>query len=348
MESKKTHTSNGCSFSREEIEQQLQRLLQAPQFCDAPRLCKFLSFVVLKTIDEDPKTITSYEIAIDAFHRSTNFDPNDPYIRNIAVLVRKALSAYYDDAGPTSENRIRIEIPRGNYLANFDFFNQETEVSKKRQHTNTSHTALSDSRKTSNPYISNFDSISSPINKFEPRTFHHKSNLNSLQLVKPTLVICPIAGFGNEEHGDTKAIAEIIKAEITSGFSQPNNFNVVSLPNYGFSDQSKKNESSLSSHYVDYILIGKYKIADDIVLLNIELSESLPGAEYQSNPSKLDRAIVVSEFLRFKIDTFYFSGNDELKELSKRLKNILNQRTKAYINTGTIGNTSTSPAIKEY
>ena len=331
MESRETYKSTKGLFARDELERQLQRILKTSPFCDSPRQRNFLSFVVTKTFDENPDVITSYEIAIDAFGRSPDFDPSDPYIRNIAVLVRKGLNSYYNEqlSNPASKDRIRIEIPRGNYRASFSIFNNnssDTNASTtiKEQYTGPGDSNIIENRADLKPRVKSinknlrrtdeFISIK-PVNRFDSST--HTGH-------KPILAIKPFVSFGNAKSSQPESIGEILSAEIITGFSHSDSFRLVSFSNAKFTQEIKKHSSTQPSINANYLLNGKYQIVEGIILLNVELSENVPGVINEENISYSNTVIVFSELLRIELDSFYSKKNEELQNLSKRIKVELN------------------------
>lgn len=326
MESRETYRSTRSLFTPDELEQQLQRILQARPFCDAPRLRKFLSFVVKKTAEENPEVITSYEIAIDAFGRSSDFDPNDPYIRNIAVLVRKALDAYYKELTkkPVCTDLIRIEIPRGNYLAKFTSIKNLPVASKTRHRTNLADIEDIDSRYRTKPKITQI-SKNSPhfenhisVNDNKPKNNNHQCN-------KPLLAISPFVSFGSENCIEQEAIGEILAAEIITGFSQSESFGVFSLLNSETPKNSRNQLSVQPAIKADYLLNGKYQITEGVILINIELSKFPTRDSSHTDIFDTKATIIFSELLRLKLDSFYSKRNEELQTIGKRVKMELNQ-----------------------
>lgn len=99
------------------IEQHLKNILASREFANAQRLQVFLKYVVQETLAGRGSRIKGPSIAMGAFGRGSDFDAQDPYVRNIAREVRRALERYYLDRG--ENDPIRIEIPAGNYMPRF-------------------------------------------------------------------------------------------------------------------------------------------------------------------------------------------------------------------------------------
>ena len=86
-------TSAWCD--QDQVLAQLERILQSEQFRKSNRLGRFLTYVVEQTLARNPETIRSYNIAVEVFGKGENFDPGDPYVRNIARLTRQSLAACF-------------------------------------------------------------------------------------------------------------------------------------------------------------------------------------------------------------------------------------------------------------
>jgi len=58
------------------VRQNLKSILESPEFVTKPRLRKFLTYVVDHSLSGGT-TLKGYHIAIDAFDKANDFDPND-------------------------------------------------------------------------------------------------------------------------------------------------------------------------------------------------------------------------------------------------------------------------------
>jgi hypothetical protein len=100
------------------VREQLGRITADNAFRGAPRLSHFLTFVVEATLAGRAATIKAYTIAVEAFGRGSDFDPqNDPIVRVEAGRLRAALARYY--TGPGCDDPLVIELPRGTYVPVF-------------------------------------------------------------------------------------------------------------------------------------------------------------------------------------------------------------------------------------
>ncbi len=97
-----------------EARDELQRLIDDPDFHCSDRNKKFLTFVFEETLRGQGTSIKAYSIAVDVFGRPPSFDPAaDPIVRIEATRLRTALAHYYDQYRHRSD--IRIELPKGHY-----------------------------------------------------------------------------------------------------------------------------------------------------------------------------------------------------------------------------------------
>ncbi|PZN98891.1 MAG: hypothetical protein DCF30_12935 [Hyphomicrobiales bacterium] len=101
------------------IREGLVRILASDAFRAAPQLSAFLSFVVERVIAGRGSELKGYTIAVEAFGRPADFDPQtDPIVRVEAGRLRRALAQYY--AGEGAGDPVRITMPVGAYVPAFD------------------------------------------------------------------------------------------------------------------------------------------------------------------------------------------------------------------------------------
>lgn len=102
----------------EDIRAQLDRVLASDIFRSAPQLTAFLSYVVEQALAGRASELKGYTIAVEAFGRPAEFDPqSDPIVRVEAGRLRKALNLYFAAEGV--RDPLRITIPVGAYVPNF-------------------------------------------------------------------------------------------------------------------------------------------------------------------------------------------------------------------------------------
>jgi len=106
-------------FSKEVINQQLQKIFRDAQFVNSDILRKFLSFIVDQTLLGHANWLKEYTIATNVLNKPTNFKPQENGIVRIhAGRLRRALNHYYNDKGAL--DALRISVPKGSYIPVFD------------------------------------------------------------------------------------------------------------------------------------------------------------------------------------------------------------------------------------
>lgn len=94
---------------------QLDKLAASSHFASAPRLYKFLRYVVEAKLGGEFGRLCQTQIANDVFGRHDHFDPAiDSVVRVEAARLRTKLRDYYDSDG--REDLIRFELPKGGYI----------------------------------------------------------------------------------------------------------------------------------------------------------------------------------------------------------------------------------------
>ena len=107
------------SAAPDTVRAELERILASSQFDASPRNRRFLQYVVEETLANRAERIKGYTIATEVFGRDPSFDPQtDPVIRIEASRLRRSLERYYLTTG--LHDPIRIDIPKGSYVARFE------------------------------------------------------------------------------------------------------------------------------------------------------------------------------------------------------------------------------------
>ncbi len=108
----------GAAVSEAEIRHALQQALAAPAFASAPRMARFLNYVVEETLAGRSDRLTGYTIGVDVFDREADFDPGiDSIVRVEARRLRRTLA---DTRGDNAAGaRVAIELPKGSYVPQF-------------------------------------------------------------------------------------------------------------------------------------------------------------------------------------------------------------------------------------
>lgn len=105
-------------FSKEEIYQQLQRIITDPILAGSEILQRFLLFIGQETIEGRSNQLKEYTIAVNVLNKPVNFDPRqDAIVRIHACRLRRALNNYYKQSG--ASDPIHISMPKGSYILTF-------------------------------------------------------------------------------------------------------------------------------------------------------------------------------------------------------------------------------------
>ncbi|GAB2179291.1 hypothetical protein [Dongia sp. agr-C8] len=103
-----------------EVRAHLELLLHSEALAISERNRRFLAYIVEETLAGRGDRIKAYNVALTAFDRTDDFDPQtDPIVRIEASRLRRALEHYYLTAGKA--DALRIEIPKGSYVASFSY-----------------------------------------------------------------------------------------------------------------------------------------------------------------------------------------------------------------------------------
>jgi TolB-like protein/Flp pilus assembly protein TadD len=102
------------------VRAELDRILASHLFSSAPRQSNFLRFVVNRTLEGRKDDIKEFVIATEIYGRGSTYDPQvDSIVRVEASRIRQKLRDYY--AGEGKSNPVRLQIPRGSYVPEFEF-----------------------------------------------------------------------------------------------------------------------------------------------------------------------------------------------------------------------------------
>lgn len=111
--------SSSPSLPREVVVRELETILASETFVNSSRLSRFLRYVVEQTLDGRGERLKEYQIGVDVFERSRDYDQRtDPVVRVEARQLRFKLSEYY--AGPGVNDEVVISLPKGGYTARFE------------------------------------------------------------------------------------------------------------------------------------------------------------------------------------------------------------------------------------
>ncbi|MFL6417631.1 MAG: hypothetical protein ACJ74Y_18410, partial [Bryobacteraceae bacterium] len=104
-----------------EVEQQLLRIAKSSAFSASPRCQQLLSYLVNQSIAGAYDLLRERVVGAEVFGRDVDYDTGgDSIVRVRANDVRKRLAQYYDGA-PGRDREIRIHLPTGSYVPEFNF-----------------------------------------------------------------------------------------------------------------------------------------------------------------------------------------------------------------------------------
>ncbi len=113
-----TKPDKGAEPTADAVRAQLERILESEPFRPSAQLRVFLRFVVETTLNGEADRIRAFTIAVEAFGRDKDFNPQtDPIVRVEAARLRRAIEQYY--AGPGAYDPVEIRVPRGGYVPAF-------------------------------------------------------------------------------------------------------------------------------------------------------------------------------------------------------------------------------------
>ena len=98
---------------------ELKSVLESSHFARAPKLAQLLSYLCEMLFEGKAAQIKEYSIGVEVFGRGEAYDQNsDSIVRVEANRLRKRLAEYYSGEG--ASHRLRISIPVGQYVPEFD------------------------------------------------------------------------------------------------------------------------------------------------------------------------------------------------------------------------------------
>lgn len=99
------------------VRQQLNRMLESPEFSGSERMSCFLRFVVDQTLGGQKDTLKESVIGVHVFERAPSYDPKtDPVVRGEARRLRSKLLEYSVNH---PEDPLWIDLPKGGYVPQF-------------------------------------------------------------------------------------------------------------------------------------------------------------------------------------------------------------------------------------
>jgi adenylate cyclase len=101
------------------VREELTRIVNSPVFTSSPRLCRFLTHIVNRTIHRDLDSLKEFSIAMEVFDRTSDYDPNiDAIVRVEARRLRAKLKEYYEQR-VDGRDPVLIALRPGSYVPIF-------------------------------------------------------------------------------------------------------------------------------------------------------------------------------------------------------------------------------------
>jgi TolB-like protein len=108
------------------VADQLARIVNNQRFISSPRLCRFLTHIVNRTIHGDLDNLKEFSIAVEVFDRNSEYDPNiDATVRVEAQRLRAKLKEYYEDPG--RNDPVLIGLRPGSYVPIFRWLDPQSQ-----------------------------------------------------------------------------------------------------------------------------------------------------------------------------------------------------------------------------
>lgn len=102
------------------VHKQLRRMLASAEYQNSERMSRFLRYVVELSLAGDDAALKESTIGVAVFDRAPGYNPKtDPVVRSEARRLREKIDRYY--TGPGSADPVRIHVPKGGYVACFEF-----------------------------------------------------------------------------------------------------------------------------------------------------------------------------------------------------------------------------------
>jgi hypothetical protein len=107
---------------REEIRQQLNRMVESHHFRNSRRYPALLKFIVEEALEGRSESLRERPLGVHVFDRPADYDTaSDPIVRVTVAEIRKRIAQYYHDEEHDAE--VRIELLPGRYTPEFHFRN---------------------------------------------------------------------------------------------------------------------------------------------------------------------------------------------------------------------------------
>jgi hypothetical protein len=122
QESGSARAQNGCFHpeteqDRDQVRDQLQRILASPAFHNSKRYASVLRFIVEQTLQGFGDQLKERTIGMEVFNRPPDYDTaTDHAVRSAVAEIRKRLAQFYQSS---TNGELRIEVLPGSYMPQF-------------------------------------------------------------------------------------------------------------------------------------------------------------------------------------------------------------------------------------
>ena len=113
------------SLSATDVRQEVDRILQSPEFGGSEVLRNLLTFLTRHSIEKPGEAVKEYELGVAVLGKAEAFDPRlDSAVRVHTARLRAKLAEYYMSHG--AEDPLLIEVPKGSYHISWRYRGGET------------------------------------------------------------------------------------------------------------------------------------------------------------------------------------------------------------------------------
>lgn len=96
----------------------VQRIMTSPQFAKAPQLREILRYLSRRVFEDNPSTISEYDVGCHGLGRRVDFNPHEDNIVRVQIRhLRKKLDDYFENEG--KDEPTYLVIPKGSYVPVF-------------------------------------------------------------------------------------------------------------------------------------------------------------------------------------------------------------------------------------
>lgn len=112
-----------------EIARELERVLASPAFRGSPRSLRVLRHLVEHALNGDSESLRERTLGFELFGRDAAYDTGqDSIVRVAATDIRKRLAEHYEKTGVSDPGAIRIILPVGSYVPEFQLIDSKADL----------------------------------------------------------------------------------------------------------------------------------------------------------------------------------------------------------------------------